>query len=531
MTDIFDSWCFTHQPREVQEISFAWIETILREDTNKKYFFIEASVGSGKSNIAITIGNYLNKIIGGNTCILTPQKILQKQYEDVATQNKINLASFYGRQNYKCSNKNTNCETGAMFGKKCKSCPYDKARERALASQLCVMNYDLFLSLKEYSEKFRDVRFSSIICDEAHKLESFLTDFNTLDWTTEKCSYYEVEYMDILKYEHLCSYFNEIAIPLLREYLVFMEDEYPYIMGERGDLDISETKIIQRYDMGFEDLRKMGELVKLSKKDFEFKHSIVTTEKGWKVKHLFGAENCIKYMQNYCEKMIFLSGTFPNIHETIEELGIPIEECEILRLPTTFAKENRQFVYIPVGKVNSNWNNDEILKRNILDTVLDLLNVHNTENGIIHTSSFAIATWLFDELTKIGTKHILYHHNDGNRDKVIKEFTTNIHETKLLISPSITEGLDLKDDLGRFAIFVKVPYPYLGDQWVKKRTDTSQEWYMKQAVINIVQGAGRVVRDVNDYGVTYMLDTCYEQLVKNAYYMFPEYWHEAVVKL
>ncbi len=531
MTDIFDSWCFTSQPREVQEISFAWIETFLLKEPKKKYFFIEASVGSGKSNIAITIGNYINKLIGGNTCILTPQKILQKQYEDVSKRNKINLASFYGRQNYKCSSKNTNCETGALFGTKCKACPYDKAREKALASQLCVMNYDLFLSLKEYSENFRDVRFSSIICDEAHKLESFLTDFNTLEWTVEKCGYYEVDYMDIDTYEHLCRYFNEVAIPLLREYLSFMEDEYPYIMGERGELDVNQAKIIQRYNSGFEDLLKMGDMVKLSKNDFDFKHTIVTMENGWKIKHLFGAENCIKYMQNYCEKMVFLSGTFPNILETIEELGIPSEECEILRLPTTFAKENRQFVYLPIGKVNANWNNDDILKENMINTVLDLLDLHKNENGIIHTSSFAMSKWLHEELTNRGTTHILYEHNDGNRDKVIQDFIGNIHEVKLLISPSITEGLDLNGDLGRFAIFVKVPYPYLGDQWVKKRADVSQEWYMKQAVINIVQGAGRVVRDVNDYGVTYMLDSCYDQLIKNAYYMFPEYWHEAVTKL
>ena len=68
----------------------------------------------------------------------------------------------------------------------------------------------------------------------------------------------------------------------------------------------------------------------------------------------------------------------------------------------------------------------------------------------------------------------------------------------VLISPSLTEGLDLKEDLGRFSIFVKVPYPFLGDEWVKRRLELSDEWYQRQAFQNIVQGGGRVVRTPDD---------------------------------
>ena len=532
MHDIFDSWCFTVKPRVVQEMAFIWIEDFLLNHPNKKYFFIEASVGSGKANMAITIGNFINSILKGNSCILTPQKILQKQYETIGKFDKVPLASFYGRSNYKCTSKGTNCEIGSQFGKKCKTCPYDKARERALASPLAVMNYDLFLSLKEFSESFQPVKFKALICDEAHRLESFLTEFNVLEWNADKCNFYEIEeYADIKNYDDMIKYFKLVLIPSMTSYLEFMEQEYPYIMGDKTDITKTESKIVEQYNSGSTDVIRMKQLIVMNEDDFEFGHSIITTEKGWKIKHLFGAKNFITYMQPFAEKMVFLSGTFPDIETTAMEMGIPVEECELISLPTTFKKEIRPFIYMPIGKMNNQWNTNTKLKNDMLQAVVDILDNHKEDNGIIHTSSYAISKWLIEELSFLDIPHVLYHHNEGNRDLVIEEFMNNKHEYKVLISPSITEGLDLKQDLGRFAIFVKVPYPYLGDAWVMKRTEISNEWFQKQAVISIVQGAGRVVRDTSDFGVTYMLDETYAQLYRNVRWMFPKYWSEAVYNI
>lgn len=525
--NIFKYWSFVDPPREVQDIAFMWIEEQLNQHKDKKYFFIEASVGSGKANMAITIGQYINKLFKGNTCILTPQKILQKQYESISVKDRINMTSFYGRKNYKCS-KGTDCDVGASFGKKCSSCPYDKAREKALASPLSVLNYDLFLSLKAYSEHFQDAKFSSIICDEAHRLESFLTEFGTLEWNTEKCYYYEAEYADVTNFKELVQYLKREGAPMLQESLEYMEEEHSFIMGERGELDTQESKVLERYLLGVEDLVKMKDIIRLNEEDFEFNHCIVQVDTGWKVKNLFGAQNFLKYIQPFHQKMVFLSGTFPDVESTAIEMGIPLEECAFLSLPTTFPKSIRPFVYMPVGRMNNNWSNDEPLKKKMVRNILEILANHPDQNGIVHTSSFAIAKWLIDELSSNPT-HQIYEHNDGNRDKVIEQFMSNAHETKLLISPSITEGLDLKEDLGRFAIFAKVPFPYLGDSWVKKRSEISADWYQKQAVISIVQGAGRIVRDQKDFGVTYMLDESYAALYKNAAWMFPKYWKEAVI--
>jgi Rad3-related DNA helicase len=62
----------------------------------------------------------------------------------------------------------------------------------------------------------------------------------------------------------------------------------------------------------------------------------------------------------------------------------------------------------------------------------------------------------------------------------------------------MSEGVDLKDDLSRFQVLVKIPYPYLGDPLVKKRMNKWSGWYSLQTAKKIVQAVGRSVRSYDD---------------------------------
>jgi len=50
-------------------------------------------------------------------------------------------------------------------------------------------------------------------------------------------------------------------------------------------------------------------------------------------------------------------------------------------------------------------------------------------------------------------------------------------EPTVLISPSPFLGLDLKDNLSRFQIITKVPYPNLVDRWINEKGTISGQWY------------------------------------------------------
>jgi ATP-dependent DNA helicase DinG len=93
---------------------------------------------------------------------------------------------------------------------------------------------------------------------------------------------------------------------------------------------------------------------------------------------------------------------------------------------------------------------------------------------------------------------------ETQRDEVIAGHVNSTKPT-VLISPSLYTGLDLKDDLSRFQIITKVPYPDLGDRWIDEKRKINGQWYTWQTALRLVQGYGRSVRSKEDYAVTGLL--------------------------
>jgi len=93
--------------------------------------------------------------------------------------------------------------------------------------------------------------------------------------------------------------------------------------------------------------------------------------------------------------------------------------------------------------------------------------------------------------------------------------------SKVLMGPSLLEGLDLKDNFSRFQIFAKVPYLSLGDRFVKTKLQINPSWYQWKAIINILQGTGRSVRSEEDWATTYILDASLADLIHKNRASFP----------
>ena len=93
----------------------------------------------------------------------------------------------------------------------------------------------------------------------------------------------------------------------------------------------------------------------------------------------------------------------------------------------------------------------------------------------------------------------------------------------------MTEGFSLDDDLARFQIIAKIPYPNLGDKQVEAKKDIDQEWYTLQTITAIVQACGRIVRSDTDHGVTYVLDGDFMPLFEKNPEFFPKWFQDAFV--
>jgi ATP-dependent DNA helicase DinG len=92
----------------------------------------------------------------------------------------------------------------------------------------------------------------------------------------------------------------------------------------------------------------------------------------------------------------------------------------------------------------------------------------------------------------------------------LKNFLSE-HKTKqyatVLMSPSLFEGIDLPNNESRFQIFVKAPYPSLGDKRIKYIFEKYPDIYERITLYKIIQGFGRSTRNKDDHSITYALDS------------------------
>lgn len=535
--DIFSFWPMEKsQPRKSQIEVMEWIKTL---PSHIKYILCEVPVGGGKSSIGLNASGWFSKQFG-NSYILTPQKILQKQYED--TFNNRLLHSLYGKANYKCESHNTNCEIGSKL-KKCTNCTHQREFKACAHSPNVVLNYTLAFLLFKYvvDDKIISKR-NLIVFDECHTIENHLTEFNAVSISEARCK--QVQTVAFKQHNTLKSaveWTKDVYVPALTARIKKIGTEVQEILdtciqddrGPRKD----EMEIIQSH----EDLSRHYDMIieQIVMPDFShiYENYVLVNEGKtlFKFKELYGRRNFKSIVEPMADKFLFMSSTILNKEEFCSDLGLDPNQAAFISLNSEFDVDNRPIIYMPTCKMNYGWDSPDRKKEVdlLIDRISNICNtIHSNESGIIHAGSFQIASYLVDALQgKI--PHVIMHHNPGSglkRDAVIDEFQEDDGIPKILISPSITEGLDLKDDKGRFAIFAKVPFPFLGDAWVKKRMDLSDAWYKRQALISIIQGGGRVVRSAQDWGHVYILDSSLTFLLNTSKNMIPKWWSESFIK-
>ena len=118
-------------------------------------------------------------------------------------------------------------------------------------------------------------------------------------------------------------------------------------------------------------------------------------------------------------------------------------------------------------------------------------------------------------------------HDSNNRDEVLKLHIDSVEPT-VLLSPSMMEGVDLKDNLSRFQIICKVPFPYLGDLVVKKRMELNNKWYPYTTAKSIIQSLGRSIRNETDHAISYILDSDWERFYRMNSDLFPKEFNTVI---
>jgi Rad3-related DNA helicase len=208
-------------------------------------------------------------------------------------------------------------------------------------------------------------------------------------------------------------------------------------------------------------------------------------------------------------------------------VGLKNEDVKFIRVENSdFPIKNR-----PIYLMNVAWLNARTMSEslpNIVKVIDNLLSVHKNDKGIIHTTSYSQVQFIKNNLSKANLSRLVETNPKFDRNEMILKHTQSEKPT-VLISPSMFLGVDLKDDLSRFQIIVKVPYPDLTDKKVSVLKQRNPKWYEWNTILRLIQAYGRSVRNADDYANTYILDSSVSFLLKNGKEMIPKWFSEAII--
>lgn len=526
------------------------IEHILQAfDEGIKYVFLEAPTGSGKSAIGFTVAQFFE-----DSYYLAPQKFLQDQLmKDFGDDGRhiFNLppmVDLKGRNAYPCNYwdrvlnnegdpehlaqiteqqrerfaklaaKHLGCDEGECKRQDVskldycdKHCVYFNRLYKALASKICLMNFHSFLFQSAVVHRFGHRKL--LIIDESHNSESVLMKFVEMK-VSDRLFQGKVKFPRLKSVQQYLDYFDKIAIDDL-----IMERRMSAIANE-------ETKIVEQLDS----LRmRLKQIRQSSPEDWVsiWEKNDNDTVRTIYIKPIFVKKYAKELLFDIADHVLFMSATILRANIMSDSLGINHDECKFFQLPSTFPASKRRIYYRPCGKMNYREKQDTLPK--VVEEINFLCDHHKGQRGIIHTHSFDIMRYILDNCDSDVRNRLL--HQNQIQFKGDKKLLLSLHAEKsdsIIIAPAMHEGLDLKDDLGRFQILCKIPYPSKGDPQIAARMKLSGQYYNWLSALKLVQSYGRIIRHDKDHGVTYVLDSGFRYFVESNSHMIPEWFLEAI---
>jgi len=529
------------------------------EDPNG-VFLLDAPTGSGKSIIAMLFSDFMNHR-GQRGYVLASDLSLHEQYvKDFRRLQNWNWGNIKGIDNYECDVNGEkfsvgHCASRGMSYEQAEKlecfakCGYLQARKKAIRSPLALLTYPYALIQRNYVEQQqqgtgRGVPFPQrdfVICDEAHKLldivqnhfSPIITDDiqnkvqKILDLMIENSL--PAPKIDLLKFDKLVKsiFSDENEVSLLGN-LTKLVDQLALIVKAN-----ERTREVVAEEFGENDLpADLKQLFRLTDwcKDchckFEDYVSILNKVGVQKMiknpadKHI--VFNCIdeyyllqRHFYNKFGFKVLMTATMGSPKDFMRNHGL--KTAKYFKMDSHFAWEKSPIIFYPGKKLSARY-----LEENIewaIEKTVELLNSHQDQRGIIHTGSYELGERVWSKLPREIRKRVLTYRGSEEKDKIIKKHKKN--PGAVLMGPSLLEGLNLADDDSRFQIFLKVPYPHLGDRYVKAKLEDSQKWYNWKTSISVLQGAGRSIRTPEDWAVTYLLDGNFADLLKAAGDQFP----------
>lgn len=239
--------------------------------------------------------------------------------------------------------------------------------------------------------------------------------------------------------------------------------------------------------------------------------------------------NCVRedyliynYLLKNCDNAVMTSATVGNKQSFMDNIGARFTEegtAHFVDLPNIFDFSKSPIYYIPHYKMSMANKKEDFPKIQQLIYKIAMSPTFLNQRGMINTGSYANAKAIYDNAPRNVKQRLLMYNTAKDKNVCIETYTKS--KNKILIGPTLVEGVDLPGDLCRFIIIAKVPFPNIGSKQIKAKMELFPLWYDSTTSNNIIQNIGRGVRNESDYCTTFIVDGCFGSLYSRTISQYP----------
>jgi len=470
-------------------------ETIL--NSTKRVIVLQAPTGIGKSAIV----QIPQRITNHRQVILTRTKQLQSQYETDG------VLSLYGRENYICNRfpvltaAQGICHLGQQCHLRYAGCDYYDQKRLAVASTNAVLNYSYFFREANGPGQFSNLTWA--ICDEGHSVPNELA-----------ASYRILLKISAARRAGLRPPKSDASI---EEWIQWANKIYGRVKGLANRATAQNAKDIEAL------FRAVSGLDRIADPD----NWVSEGNKWWADFRPIWVDSLARTaLWPHASRWLFTSATIDAPY-VMSQLGMSMDEVLSISVPSIFPVSARPLLICPEYSINHNSGDKEW---NALVGAIDrVMSRFPGRRGLIHTGNYRLAQ-IIKERSNQSMRMIV--HATEDRANKLSLFKSDFGQGKVLVSPSMTEGVDLPYDLCAFQVIAKLPWPDQTNKLWVARMDSDpvrmESAYISETISSITQAYGRGTRAEDDKSTTVILDRSFNRLWNKHRAQFPGFFKEAV---
>lgn len=512
---------------------------------------IEGPTGIGKSPVNVAVGRVVSELHklqrkindhfgvqidglhNGDSFYTTPQKSLRNQLANDEDLREY-VSMLKSRADYTCGESGNNCKDCFIRSspdQSCRTvgdCTYWSQKMGSVHSDIAAITFAMLIvdNYLPESDDAGPLSFGDrdlVIVDEGHNSEgqsaSMFAGFRLSPWELPEEVYGDAGQKiswDADRYEDVESVVDEIA-SRAQQFIDQNED----IESLQADVERCEERLRkirycqQTYRQG------RGWVVNINEVGVRGGNG---TTKGIELKPIRVNDFLSDFVWSRGRRRLITSATIPfrgNIKKWADRIGLD-GPVKFISKRTPFPEEHRLIhINTIVGKMSGqdedrNW-------ESAMDQIREIASHHEGEKGLIHSVSYPRAEWVGYSL-----ENAIVQQREENHESVINRWQNS--DAEILVTPTMTEGVDLHGDLCRWQVLLKAPFAYYGDSRVSYLLDEEKEWqwYYEETAIDIIQSVGRAVRgpEPGEAASFYIIDSKFEDVMRRT--NPPKYFVEAV---